>query len=751
MSIEDTIGGILETINARMLAVDAGDKQSIAELGMAVEKAAQTAESLPEQMEQCFSLLLSALQAVYQETVTDGQAIVDAIAVVIGAAAEVAGCEDDSPPIDDMRHACEALRELLDADEDAPGQPKAVAETSVSATPPTPPYEKSSGGEFPQAADSLPADADMELMGEFRVECVDHISAAEAALLDLENDPGDVEQINTIFRAFHTIKGTSGFLGLDRIQRLAHLAENLLDRARDGKVVMTGGYADLTLKSCDSLRTMIEGLDGIEPGEALLIPEAYAELIGQLANPEEAGFSDEAVVDEMRLGDILVGQGQIERDVVESAADEQADHPIGQTLVNAGAAKACEVASALRIQKKISGKSAEGTVRVATGRLDGLINMVGELVISHSMVAQDPDLVAGANARLARNVSRAGKIIRELQDLTMSLRMVPLKGTFQKMARLARDLSRKAGKQVSFMTDGADTEIDRSMVEVLNDPLVHMMRNALDHGIETADKRRANGKNPVGTVRLQAYHSAGNVVIQLQDDGNGLDRDRIIAKAVSRGVIDPDRDLTDSEVFALIFQPGFSTAAKVTDISGRGVGMDVVKRGIESLRGRVEVSSVKGGGTTFTVRVPLTMAIVNAMLLRVGEQRFLLPTASIEQAFRPEASALSSVAGRGEMVMIRGNLLPVFRLNELFSISGAVTDPITGLLVIIEGEGRRCALMVDDLVSQQQVVVKSLGQSLGTIAGISGGAILGDGQVGLILDASGLLKLAGGKSEAVAA
>ena len=406
-------------------------------------------------------------------------------------------------------------------------------------------------------------------------------SCTEASLLELETDPTEAERLNVVFRAFHTIKGTSGFLGLDRVQRLAHLAENMLDRARDGEVRIMGGYADLALVSTDMLKTMIEDLQGIEPGGVLSLPEGLDELLEDLSDPEAAGFSEEGgdgFDATPRVGDILVAEGKADREDVEVAARDQGGTPIGETLVKFGAAKAPDVAKALRTQKKIARAGAsDATIRVSTGRLDNLVNMVGELVISQSMIAQDGVVTDSANHRLLRNVSHSGKIIREMQDLTMALRMVPLKSTFQKMARLVRDVARKSGKSVRFTTEGEDTEIDRNMVEVLNDPLVHMMRNAVDHGVESAEARRATGKGEQGTVHLRAYHSAGSVVIQISDDGKGLDRDRILAKGIERGVVEAGRNLTDAEVFGLIFQPGFSTAEKVTDVSGRGVGMDVVK------------------------------------------------------------------------------------------------------------------------------------------------------------------------------
>jgi len=594
------------------------------------------------------------------------------------------------------------------------------------------------------AACILPEDTDFELLGEYVIECLDHISNAEASLLELETNPEATEAVHTVFRAFHTIKGSSGFLGLTDIQALAHLAETLLDRVRNGEIKLSGGYADLALQSCDVLRTLIEGLEGVAPGSVLDRPENFLELLSQLKDPEAEGISAEAdeSAAELRIGDILVAQGSAKREEVEAAVVDQGDTPIGETLLKFGGAKASDIGKALRAQKQIRKKDkADATVRVSTARLDSLINMVGELVIVHSMIDQDPDVIDGQRPRLTKNVTHAGKVIRELQDLTMGLRMVPLKSTFQKMARLVRDLGRKSGKEIRLVTEGEDTEIDRNMVEELNDPLVHMMRNAVDHGIEPAEERKKAGKSKTGTVSLRAYHSAGSVVIELSDDGKGLDRDRIFRKAVDRNIIDSGADLNDSEVFNLIFQPGFSTASKITEISGRGVGMDVVKRGIEGLRGKIETSSQLGVGSTFALRLPLTMAITDAMLIRVGSERFLVPIVSILQSFRPEPGSVSVVLGKGEVVQFRDNLIPIVRLHRMFDVQDGEDDPYKGLLISIEAEGKCFGLMVDELLGQQQVVIKSLGEGVGQIEGVSGGAILGDGRVGLILDPGGLLRL----------
>jgi two-component system chemotaxis sensor kinase CheA len=387
-------------------------------------------------------------------------------------------------------------------------------------------------------------------------------------------------------------------------------------------------------------------------------------------------------------------------------------------------------------------QSGDATIRVRTDRLDRLIDMVGELVIAQSMIAGDDGFHSGQQHELLRKVTHAGKIVRELQDLSMSMRMVPLRPTFQKLARVVRDTATKAGKTVQFVTEGDDVEIDRTMVDRLGDPLVHMVRNAVDHGVEPPQERTANGKPSLGVVRLHAYHASGNVVVELIDDGRGLHRDKIVKKAIEKGLIETDKGMSDSEVFNLVFAPGFSTAEKVTDISGRGVGMDVVRRNLEAIRGRIDITSTPGSGTTFAIRLPLTLAVTDGMLVRVGEERFIIPLTHIHMSFRPEPSMLSTVVGKGEMVLLRGELMPVVRLHRLFHVAGAVESPLDGLLMIV-GDGRkRTALLVDDLLGQQQVVAKTLGDGLGKVEGVSGGAILGDGRVGLILDVNETLALA---------
>ncbi len=598
--------------------------------------------------------------------------------------------------------------------------------------------------------DYMPPEADGELIAEFIAEGSDLISGAEEALLSLETDPGDMEAVGMVFRAFHTVKGTSAFLELNLLSEFGHFAESLLSRVRDGEIRYSGGYADLSLRALDMIKELMSRVQAALSGKALLKPEGYDDLVKLLADPEAAGISEEFDgVATPRVGDLLVAQGKIQREQVEAVAQDHPGEMLGMAVVKSRAASTEDVGQALRAQTRIknSQPAVESSVRVGTQRLDRLIDMVGELVIAHSMVAQD-DLVAGSdNHELTKKVAHASKIVRELQDISMSMRMVPLKATFNKMARLVRDVARKVGKNVNFVTEGEDTEIDRNLVNIINDPLVHMVRNAVDHGIETPAERRQNGKPDCGKVQLLAYHSAGSVVVEIRDDGKGLYREVILAKAREKGLISDytdssDHAFSDREVFNLIFEPGFSTAQMVTDVSGRGVGMDVVKKNIESLRGQVEIKSECGQGSVFKMSLPLTLAIIDGMVVRVGSETYVIPTVSIIRSVKPGKGDLSTVLNQGEILTLQGSLIPLYRMARLYNIEDAKQDPHDAVVVIVEDDERKAGLLVDELIGRQQVVIKSLGESMKDIPGISGGAIMPDGRVGLIIDVGGLVKFA---------
>ena len=554
--------------------------------------------------------------------------------------------------------------------------------------------------------DRLPDDADRELLPDFITESIECIAASEHALLRLEENPGDDDAVNEVFRAFHTVKGTSAFLGLARLTTLAHEAESLLSRVRDKEIAYTHGCAELSLRSVDMLKALLVVVEEALRGDgALPVPAGYTALVDALAAYDPS----------------LHANGP------NGARSETGALPL--PTANDGVERRSE-------------SRTEATVRVRTDRLDRLIDTVGELVIAQSMIASDTGIDAGSQQELTRKIQHTGKIVRELQDLSMSMRMVPLRATFAKLTRVVRDSAVKSGKTVHFVTKGEDVEIDRNLVDLLADPLVHMLRNSVDHGIETAVERERAGKPRTGVVTLSAYHASGSVVVELSDDGRGLQRDRIVAKAIEKGLITSADGMTDTEAFGLVFSPGFSTAERVTELSGRGVGMDVVRRNIESIRGRIDIRSEHGRGTTFALRLPLTMAITDGMVVRVGGERFIVPLTHIHMSFRPDASMLSTIVGTGEAVLLRGELMPVIRLHDLFDVRDAVQSPADGLLMIVGDGARRTAIMVDELLGQQRVIAKPLGRSLGKVPGISGGAILGDGLVALILDIAETVALA---------
>jgi len=557
---------------------------------------------------------------------------------------------------------------------------------------------------------------DVPLIHDFITEAGEHIESVEAGLLELEGTPGDGDVINRIFRGFHTIKGMAGFLNLSDIGSVAHSAENLLDNARKGQLELIGSNTDCVFESIDMLKKLIALLkEAVETGSAL--PSVNA-------GPLLARLKDAA-------------EGRMSTGSLDTPENRRADAKLDDMLEGE------ETEAASRNEPAAGAKSGAGDekIKVGTGRLDSLINMVGELVIAQSMVAEEVSTHMAVEHELGRKVTHMSKIVRELQELSMSMRMVPMQGVFQKMARLVRDLARKSGKDVDFRAFGEETELDRHIVDKIADPLVHMVRNSIDHGLEPPQERAEAGKRRQGRLELRAFHQAGNIVIEIEDDGRGLDTDRILKKAVEHGIVEPGHELPREEVFKLIFHPGLSTAQKVTSVSGRGVGMDVVKKNIETLQGEIDIASTAGKGTTFTIRLPLTLAIIDGQVVQVGSQRYIVPINSIVKSFRPASHEISTVQKHGEMAVVRGRLIPLVRLYRLLGVEPASKDPTDGLLVIVSEYGRSCCLLVDSLLGQQQVVIKSLG-GLSKIKGVSGGAIMGDGRISLILDIPGLIELA---------
>jgi two-component system, chemotaxis family, sensor kinase CheA len=397
---------------------------------------------------------------------------------------------------------------------------------------------------------------------------------------------------------------------------------------------------------------------------------------------------------------------------------------------------------------RAAGKAAlaagSGSIRVDINKIDGLINMVGELVITQSMLGLlGQDFAMDRLERLREGLTQLERHTRELQESVMQIRMLPISFTFSRFPRLVHDLSTKLGKKVELRMSGESTEVDKTVTEKIGDPLVHLVRNSLDHGLETPEERAAAGKAETGTVQLNAFHRGGSIIIEIHDDGRGLNRERLLKKAVERGLVGADASLTDQQIHELIFMPGFSTAEQVSDVSGRGVGMDVVRRNINDLGGSIEIESELGKGTAIIIRLPLTLAILDGQSIAVGDETYIVPLVSIVESIQIRGERVNRVAGRGETFLLRNEYLPIVRLHEVFGVQSArATRLQDGLLVVVEGDGRRCGLFVDDLLGQQQVVIKSLEANYRKVEGISGATILGDGSVALILDVPGLLRLA---------
>lgn len=556
---------------------------------------------------------------------------------------------------------------------------------------------------------SINLEGDGEILHEFSNEAREHLENIEQGILVLEENPQDATMLSSIFRAFHTFKGASGFLRLKPVNRLSHELENLLDLARSGKLELTPPIIDIILEGKDILKNFTDELqlqlDMKRPVEPIHVPvnELTARVKEVVLNPHAPVAAKPSEINDLAE--------------LDTTAAEDIRKPTSST----------------------ASKSVSQMMKVDTRKFDSLVELVGELVIAQSQVSQHPDLVGLRSQQLARNLLQLSQTALALQKIAMSLRMVAIKGTFQKMNRLVRDLTANIGKDVELVIRGEETEMDRTMVEELADPLMHMIRNSVDHGIESSAARLAAGKDAKGTIRLSAFHQGGSMVIEISDDGAGLNKARLLAKAIERGIVSAGAELEDRQIHDLIFAPGFSTAEKITDISGRGVGMDVVRQNIAKLRGKIEIESTLGEGTTFRIFLPLTLAIIDGLIARVGEQRYIFPTLSVCESFRPTPEMISTIYGKGEVVKVRGKLRPMLRLYEYFKITPRTTNASEALVIVVESANQQRCILVDELIGKQEVVIKSLDERFKQNKALAGAAILGDGKVGLILDPRALV------------
>lgn len=600
----------------------------------------------------------------------------------------------------------------------------------------------------PEMSASSALNQDPELVGDFVLEAREHLQNVEAGLLGLEKEPGKPDILHSIFRSFHTIKGLAGFLEFGAIQSLAHEVETILDLARNGELAMSSALIDLTLESADFVGYEVERIEAQLHGQTVNPPRDVAALVARVKAAIQAGPAGGPATDAcVATGGEITAEPEATAAVPEigvEIAPEKAAQPVVQPVVQPAPQPVPQPVPEKAIDKPPAENPADArrkaasadtqSIRVDTAKLDYLLDMVGEMVIAESMVRLDPELAATKNSRLQRNLNQLRRVTEEVQKVAMATRLIPVGTLFQRVNRLVRDTSRKAGKLAEVELVGEDTQLDKTIIEELTDPIMHMVRNSIDHGIEAPADRTAAGKPPSGTVQLKAYRQADHIQIEINDDGRGLNKDRILAKARERGLVAEGAYLTDSEIFQLIFEPGFSTAEKVTDISGRGVGMDVVKKQIQKLRGKIDIHSTPGKGTTFFLKLPLTLAIVEGLVVGVGRERYILPIFSVHEMFRPQPEQVSTVQGRGEMVMVRNQLLPLIRLHRSLGVRPKNEVVAESLLIVAETEGRRFVMMVDEFIGKQEVVIKSLGASLKNTPGVAGGAILGDGRVGLILD-----------------
>ncbi len=570
------------------------------------------------------------------------------------------------------------------------------------------------------AYDLLPEGVDLELIADFVTESQDHMDALDENLSTLEAEPTNADAINRCFRAVHTIKGVSGFVGADAILGLTHAAEDLLGRARDKSVVLAESHLRLLYDALDLLRKMVNSLgEAHDDGRIHCFVGNWQEHKSRLRTLIEQIDSGASPTVEIQAAE--------EVSLPESLPDE------GDPVVNA---------PAIGSESSGAGKGSivKESMRIETEKVDSVVDAIGELIISESIVLHNPGLqeYMRGNQDLQRQLDQLFQISRTLQDMTVTLRMVPLQATFQKMSRLAKDAGRKLGKKIDLHIMGADTEIDRRVAEQIVDPLVHLMRNAVDHGVESPEIRAQLGKPAQGQVKLKASHQGEDVVIEVCDDGKGIDPDKLADSAIKKGIIQSKEGMSSQDILALVFAPGFSMAEKLSSISGRGVGMDVVKSNVEAMGGRVLIDSVVGVGTTFRVHIPLTVGIIDGLLVRVGEETYILPLLQVEENIIWDEKNVVQMPQGDTGIRLRDVVYRVIDLAKIFGIHGAGQGS-NRLGVVLEREGNKVVLLVDKIIGQQQVVIRNLSKYFHRLRYISGATIMADGSVGLIINPAAMI------------
>lgn len=566
----------------------------------------------------------------------------------------------------------------------------------------------------------------------------------EALLLDLDIQAPDVESLHAIFRIAHSIKGNAATFGFSDLTDITHVMESLLDEFRHGHLRLTELHRHLMLEAKDVLKMQLDGLQHERPVDAERVQQVRAALDAQWvrASSQRQTAASAAPVVAAAAPEEDLGYGFFEPlDDLPGAATASAEATEAALLPAAAPSPVSAPEPSPGATRRDNGNHGQeaSTIRVNIDKVDQLINLVGELVITQAMIsACGKDLDPALHEKLINGIEHLSRNTRDLQDSVMSIRMMPMDFVFSRFPRLVHELSSKLGKRVEFVTEGGATELDKGLIEKIVDPLTHLVRNSVDHGIEAPALRLQGGKSETGLLRLSAMHQGSHIVIEVSDDGGGLDREKILRKASSSGLaVSPE--MSDEEVWQLICLPGFSTAETVTDVSGRGVGMDVVRRNITSLGGTLGIKSLAGQGTRITISLPLTLAILDGISVRVGGEIYILPLSYVVESFQPARQDLHHLSGDGMVIRVRGEYLPVLALHELFGVKPQSQEPSTGILVVVQMEQRKAALWIDEVIGQHQIVVKNLETHYRKVPNISGATILWDGSVSLIVDVAHLL------------
>jgi len=574
-------------------------------------------------------------------------------------------------------------------------------------------------------------------------EAQEHLESIEEKAMALGAGAADGETLNSIFRAAHSIKGGSGTFGFTQLTDATHEMETLFDGLRKGKGQADAHTVRLLLDACDIFKAHIGRLKAGDRGNDPAMDAVRAQLIGYRASgagapaPLPSAVPD-APAEESFFTDPPEPKEGSAYGLFEEKEAAPASEKFGFFEREAGDAPA----------EPSRRKGDSSSIRVSVEKIDRIVNLVGELVIAQAMLQQSSHTVAErGDERLAHSLATLDRNTRDLQQAVMSIRMMPMEFVFSRFPRLVYDVSTKLGKKVHLGTQGRETELDKELIELLIDPLTHVVRNAIDHGIESPEERRAAGKPEMGTVGMRATHRGGSVIIEVSDDGRGLDRERIIAKARELGMA-ADETMSDQEAWGLVFEAGFSTAKEVTSLSGRGVGMDVVRRNITSLGGSVSISSVKGEGTVIAIQVPLTLAVLDGMIVSVGGEQYIIPLEFVAEAFKPGPDDIRTIVNQASLVAVRGEQLPIVRLEDVVKLPASTVARPEPLCLVVEVDNRRAALLVDSLVGQQQLVVKSLDTNLHAVPGVAGATILGDGRVALILDVATMTRTTASRTRA---